>query len=68
MYGARGTAGVMAETSDWSSMNKQRDRVLPRLIEDEMRESFLDYSMSVIEQRELPDERDGLKPVHRRIL
>jgi DNA gyrase subunit A len=58
----------MAETSDWSSMNKQRDRVLPRLIEDEMRESFLDYSMSVIVQRALPDVRDGLKPVHRRIL
>ncbi|HET6233122.1 MAG TPA: DNA gyrase subunit A, partial [Longimicrobiaceae bacterium] len=49
-------------------MNKQRDRVLPRLIEDEMRESFLDYSMSVIVQRALPDVRDGLKPVHRRIL
>ncbi|HET6762927.1 MAG TPA: DNA gyrase subunit A, partial [Longimicrobiaceae bacterium] len=49
-------------------MNKQRDRILPRLIEDEMRESFLDYSMSVIVQRALPDVRDGLKPVHRRIL
>ncbi|HEX6042256.1 MAG TPA: DNA gyrase subunit A [Longimicrobium sp.] len=43
-------------------------RVLPRLIEDEMRESFIDYSMSVIVQRALPDVRDGLKPVHRRIL
>jgi DNA gyrase subunit A len=43
-------------------------RVLPRLIETEMRESFLDYSMSVIVQRALPDVRDGLKPVHRRIL
>jgi DNA gyrase subunit A len=43
-------------------------RTLPRLIEDEMRESFLDYSMSVIVQRALPDVRDGLKPVHRRIL
>jgi DNA gyrase subunit A len=50
------------------SMAKQRDRVLPRLIEEEMRESFLDYSMSVIVQRALPDVRDGLKPVHRRIL
>ncbi|HEU4456925.1 MAG TPA: DNA gyrase subunit A [Longimicrobium sp.] len=46
----------------------QRERVLPRLIEEEMRESFLDYSMSVIVQRALPDVRDGLKPVHRRIL
>jgi DNA gyrase subunit A len=44
------------------------ERVLPRLIEEEMRKSFLDYSMSVIVQRALPDVRDGLKPVHRRIL
>jgi DNA gyrase subunit A len=39
-----------------------------RMIEDEMRDSFIDYSMSVIVQRALPDVRDGLKPVHRRIL
>ena len=45
-----------------------RERVVPRLLEDEMRESFIDYSMSVIVQRALPDVRDGLKPVHRRIL
>src|SRR6266516_1935774 len=45
-----------------------RERILPRLIEDEMKESFLDYSMSVIVARALPDVRDGLKPVHRRIL
>src|SRR3712207_6843935 len=38
------------------------------MIEDEMKQSFLDYSMSVIVQRALPDVRDGLKPVHRRIL
>lgn len=44
------------------------ERILPRLIEEEMKESFLDYSMSVIVQRALPDVRDGLKPVHRRIL
>lgn len=43
-------------------------KFLTRLLEDEMRESFLDYSMSVIVQRALPDVRDGLKPVHRRIL
>lgn len=42
--------------------------VLARLLEDEMRDSFIDYSMSVIVQRALPDVRDGLKPVHRRIL
>ena len=46
----------------------QGQRVVSRLIEDEMRESFIDYSMSVIVQRALPDVRDGLKPVHRRIL
>jgi len=50
------------------STPEPRERVLPRLIEDEMRESFIDYSMSVIVQRALPDVRDGLKPVHRRIL
>ncbi len=43
-------------------------KVIERLLEDEMRESFIDYSMSVIVQRALPDVRDGLKPVHRRIL
>ncbi len=47
---------------------ESREKVVPRLIEEEMRESFLDYSMSVIVQRALPDVRDGLKPVHRRIL
>jgi len=44
------------------------EKVLPRYLEDEMRESFIDYSMSVIVQRALPDVRDGLKPVHRRVL
>src|SRR5438552_119631 len=43
-------------------------RVNPRTIEREMEESYLDYAMSVIVQRALPDVRDGLKPVHRRIL
>jgi DNA gyrase subunit A len=42
--------------------------VIPILIEDEMRNSYMDYSMSVIIGRALPDVRDGLKPVHRRIL
>jgi DNA gyrase subunit A len=40
----------------------------PRAIEDEMRTAFLDYAMSVIVSRALPDVRDGLKPVHRRVL
>ncbi|MGC8487793.1 MAG: DNA gyrase subunit A, partial [Clostridia bacterium] len=43
-------------------------RVLPVDIESEMRRSFIDYAMSVIVTRALPDVRDGLKPVHRRIL
>ena len=46
----------------------QRERILPRLIEEEMQQSFINYSMSVIVSRALPDVRDGLKPVHRRIL
>jgi DNA gyrase subunit A len=45
-----------------------RDRILPRLIDDEIKESFINYSMSVIVSRALPDVRDGLKPVHRRVL
>src|SRR6187402_3619818 len=43
-------------------------RIEPRELEQEMRSSFLDYAMSVIVARALPDVRDGLKPVHRRIL
>ncbi len=44
------------------------DRVVARQITTEMKESFIDYAMSVITDRALPDVRDGLKPVHRRIL
>jgi DNA gyrase subunit A len=44
------------------------EKIVPTMIEDEMRNSYLDYSMSVIVSRALPDVRDGLKPVHRRIL
>ena len=43
-------------------------QVLPVNLEDEMRQSYLDYAMSVIVGRALPDVRDGLKPVHRRVL
>ena len=46
----------------------REQRILERQIVDEMKESFIDYSMSVIVARALPDVRDGLKPVHRRIL
>ena len=49
-------------------MEIARDNTLPRDIVDEMKESYLNYSMSVIVSRALPDVRDGLKPVHRRIL
>ncbi|MFH2069744.1 MAG: DNA gyrase subunit A [Elusimicrobiota bacterium] len=44
------------------------ERIYPRNIEDEMKTSYIDYAMSVIVGRALPDVRDGLKPVHRRIL
>ncbi len=44
------------------------EKIVPRTIESDMKESYLDYSMSVIVGRALPDVRDGLKPVHRRIL
>ena len=50
------------------STGETMERIESRLLEEEMRESFIDYSMSVIVQRALPDVRDGLKPVHRRIL
>ena len=49
-------------------MEIDRDNILRRDIVEEMRESYLNYSMSVIVSRALPDVRDGLKPVHRRIL
>ncbi len=44
------------------------DRIIPINIEDEMKTAYIDYSMSVIVSRALPDVRDGLKPVHRRVL
>src|SRR5213083_2718158 len=44
------------------------DRIEQVLVEDEIQSSFIDYAMSVIVSRALPDVRDGLKPVHRRIL
>lgn len=44
------------------------EKIIAKSIEDEMKESYLDYSMSVIVSRALPDVRDGLKPVHRRVL
>ena len=49
-------------------MNNDGTKIIPVDVEKEMKKSFLDYSMSVIVSRALPDVRDGLKPVHRRIL
>ncbi len=46
----------------------ESEKIIPRVIEDEMRNAYIDYSMSVIVARALPDVRDGLKPVHRRVL
>ena len=59
-----------AETSDGGkALSEDRDRRVTTVeLEDEMRRSYMDYSMSVIVSRALPDVRDGLKPVHRRIL
>jgi DNA gyrase subunit A len=54
--------------SDSNSNDAEKDKIIPRTIEDEMKKSYIDYSMSVIIGRALPDVRDGLKPVHRRIL
>ncbi|MEM7789333.1 MAG: DNA gyrase subunit A, partial [Bacteroidota bacterium] len=52
----------MAEIPDSDS------RIIPINIEEEMKSSYIDYSMSVIVSRALPDVRDGLKPVQRRVL
>ena len=55
----------MADEKNLYAMN---EKVVPRPIEEEMKDSYIDYAMSVIVGRALPDVRDGLKPVHRRIL
>ncbi|HTL47966.1 MAG TPA: DNA gyrase subunit A [Verrucomicrobiae bacterium] len=55
----------MADEKNLYAMN---EKIIPVPIEDEMRDSYIDYAMSVIVGRALPDVRDGLKPVHRRIL
>ena len=49
-------------------MERQEEKIIVRNIEAEMKTSYIDYAMSVIVSRALPDVRDGLKPVHRRIL
>lgn len=57
----------MAEDIENGDQNSQ-DKIIPINIEEEMRSAYIDYSMSVIVSRALPDVRDGLKPVHRRVL
>ena len=47
---------------------KDQDRIIKVNIDEEMKSSYIDYSMSVIVSRALPDVRDGFKPVHRRVL
>jgi len=58
----------MTDNSEHPSKELGTSRVISRAITSEMKESFIDYAMSVITDRALPDVRDGLKPVHRRIL
>lgn len=58
----------MAEDTENDNLEPKNDRIIPINIEEEMRSAYIDYSMSVIVSRALPDVRDGLKPVHRRVL
>ncbi len=58
----------MSDKDDFDGGDEMSPDIRPILITDEMRRSYLDYAMSVIVSRALPDVRDGLKPVHRRIL
>lgn len=60
---------IMAEeTENENNLLPADDRIIPINIEDQMKSAYIDYSMSVIVSRALPDARDGLKPVHRRVL
>ncbi|MBS3126701.1 DNA gyrase subunit A [Candidatus Woesearchaeota archaeon] len=56
----------MTETSPENKLGNEQ--IIPRIIEEEMKQAYVNYAMSVIVGRALPDVRDGLKPVHRRIL
>lgn len=60
--------GDDAQLSQLSQVATAGDRTEPIEIQQEMQRSFIDYAMSVIVARALPDVRDGLKPVHRRVL
>ncbi|MGN0021612.1 DNA gyrase subunit A [Sphingobacterium sp. UBA6645] len=56
------------ETENENNLVPAENRIVPINIEDQMKAAYIDYSMSVIVSRALPDARDGLKPVHRRVL
>lgn len=58
----------MAEETENENLEPGHKRIIPINIEEEMKSAYIDYSMSVIVSRALPDVRDGLKPVHRRVL
>ncbi len=63
-----GRAETEEELAEKAAVKARYDTVVPIDLEQEMKKSFIDYAMSVIADRALPDVRDGLKPVHRRIL
>ena len=58
----------MSDTPTNTPPDGPGDNIQPIQLQDEMERSFIDYAMSVIMSRALPDVRDGLKPVHRRII
>ncbi|MBR6018197.1 MAG: DNA gyrase subunit A [Paludibacteraceae bacterium] len=58
----------MEENKEFLESTIDQDRIIPVKIDEEMKSSYIDYSMSVIVSRALPDVRDGFKPVHRRVL
>jgi DNA gyrase subunit A len=58
----------LSDTDDAKPGDQNPSGIRPVSIAEEMKRSYLDYAMSVIVARALPDARDGLKPVHRRIL
>ncbi len=62
------TFNMAEETENENNLVPANDRIIPINIEDQMKSAYIDYSMSVIVSRALPDARDGLKPVHRRVL
>ena len=53
------------ETENENNLLPSSDRIIPINIEEQMKSAYIDYSMSVIVSRALPDARDGLKPVHK---